>query len=157
MARARKAIPVAPLLKALADKKIRPAAFAKKIGVSDQVLSNWKKRGAIPESEVRRVAGLIGKTFDQYVREAGRGELAEQPPAQYSFERSTLLEDYDHLPTWLQEHIARKVRELRAYAEALPDYVREGMKGPPKDPDAYRAWEKGIENDMDGRLGRNTK
>ena len=34
----------------------------------------------------------------------------------------------------------------------MPAYVRDGMKGPPKDPQSYKAWERNIEDDRDRLL-----
>lgn len=66
---------------------------------------------------------------------------------QGSLETSKLMEDFEHLPSGLQEHIARKTAELRAYADALPKFIRDGLR-PPSDPESYRAWEREMEADM---------
>jgi len=135
------------MLNRLRKQKITPAAFAKKIGESDQSLSNWRRRG-IPPAKVGRIAAELGMTYEQYMREAGQPlSVANQESAQYSIGRDALLDDYDHLPPWLQEHIARKTRELREYADALPLFLRESMSAPPTDPEAYRLWERNMEAD----------
>lgn len=45
------------------------AAFAKKLSVSSQDITNWAKRG-IPHAKVRAVATALGMTTDQYYAEA---------------------------------------------------------------------------------------
>lgn len=132
------------------------AAFGRRPGIdaSGQQVNNWKRRG-VPEAKIGRIASELGITYEQYMQEAGlsTGKKVQQTSSQYTLDRVALINDFEALPTWLQEHIARKAAELRAYAESLPAYVREGMKAPPKDPDAYRAWERNIESDMANRVG----
>lgn len=133
------------------------SAFAKKYRASEQRIANWKRRG-IPAAEVGRVAAVLGITYEEYMREAGVEipSVARQPGGQYTLEGQRLLNDFNALPDWLQEHIARKTAELRAYADSLPAYVRDGMKGPPKDPASYTDWERHIVEDMMKR-GSKTK
>lgn len=133
------------------------AAFAKKINSSEQRVANWKRRG-IPAAEVGTVAGALGMTYEEYMRAAGHEvHVARQRPGQYTIEAAKLLEDFNALPDWLQEHVARKAAELRQYADSLPSYVRDGMKGPPKDPESYAAWESEIVADMIARSSSASK
>lgn len=69
---------------------------------------------------------------------------------QHSIETAKMMEDFEHLPDGLKEHIARKTAELRAYADALPGFIRDGLR-PPSDPDSYRKWEREMEADIYGR------
>ncbi|TAK84330.1 MAG: hypothetical protein EPO20_14675 [Betaproteobacteria bacterium] len=139
-----------PLFKRI-GKKGGAAGFATKLNVSEQVVSNWKRRG-VPALEVPRVAAELGMTTEQYLAEAGypRVQKAEQPATQYTFEASTLMEDFLALPDGLREYVSRKAAELRAYADALPAFIRDALK-PPTDPERYRAWERDIEADMTRR------
>lgn len=148
MGKAERKISAEPLFERI-GKRGGTAAFAKKINASEQRIANWKHRG-IPAAEVGRVASAIGISYEQYMKEAGQElpPVARQPAAQYTIEAAKLLEDYNALPDWLQEHIARKAAELRNYAESLPAYVRDGMKGPPKDPASYADWERHIVEEM---------
>jgi hypothetical protein len=147
MAADQKKISSDPLFKRIGKKKGSAALFAAKLTVSEQALSNWKRRG-IPRGEVPRVAAALGMSTETYLSEAGVPTVLRQEGAQYSLESATLLEDFNALPSWLQAHIARKTAELRKYADALPTMVREGMNNPPKDPERYRDWERRIEDDM---------
>lgn len=144
----RKIISGAPLFKKLDTDRGGATAFAKRLEVSEQALSNWRRRG-IPAVELPRVAAALNITVEKYLLEAGHTVTTlREPGAQYSIEGQQLLEDYLALPDWLQEHVARKTSELRKYADSLPAMVREGMKGPPKEPERYRAWERQVEDDM---------
>lgn len=141
-------IPALPLFNRIGRTKGGAAGFAKKIDLSEQRLSNWKRRG-IPARELPRVTAALGINVETYLREASQSpDRAGEPGAQYGSESATLIEDFAALPTWLQEHIARKASELRRYAESLPTFVRDGMKPPPKDAEGYRVWEREIELDM---------
>jgi transcriptional regulator with XRE-family HTH domain len=158
MTRKRQEISAVPLFSRLKKKlNLKPAEFAKKINESDQAVSNWRHRG-IPQAKVYKVAMALGMSYEEYMREAGQPvPVLDQERAQYTIERQALLDDYDHLPPWLQEHIARMARELRAYADALPQFVREGMASPPTDAEAYRQWVRNIEADYQLRLGKTGK
>jgi hypothetical protein len=76
------------------------------------------------------------------------GNSTRQITAQYTLQAAAMMEDFNALPVWLQEHITRKTAELRKYADSLPAFVREGMKAPPKDQAGYQNWEREIEADM---------
>lgn len=144
-------IPAAPLLKRIGKSRGATAAFAKKLQIDHGRVSNWKKRG-IPWAQLPRVAEALELTPDQYLAEAGLLKpRARQPSMQYTLEGANFLEDFNALPEWLKEHIARKTAELRNYADSLPAYVREGMRGPPQDPQSYAAWEKNIVVDIEAR------
>ena len=151
MSRGDKKISADPLFTRLRERKGGAAAFARALNVSDQVLSNWKRRG-IPAGELYRVAHALGITAEEYLAEAGKPVAAREVAAQYTIGRTTLLQDFDRLPPWLQEYIVRKTGELRRYVEALPAFVRDGMKGPPSDAEGYRSWERDIMADMEARL-----
>lgn len=146
---AERKIPAAPLFERLGNSRGAAKKLAEKLNVSEQVVANWKRRGSIPWAELHRIAAYLGISPEQYLTEAGLPtHVARQPGAQYTLEAHTLLEDFRALPEWLQEHVARKTAELRRYAESLPPYLRDGMRGPPKDPERYRTWERDMEDDM---------
>ena len=145
----------APLFKRLTGRGA-PARFAKKIGESPQTIANWKKRGTLPDSQLRKVCDALDMSLDLYVLEANEDSpSAGEPPGLYAVPGGQLLQDFRALPPWLQEHIARKTQELRRYADSLPAIVRDGMRGPPSDPEHYRAWEAAIEADMALRRANN--
>lgn len=150
-------VPAGPLFKRIEAKRGGKAAFAKQLDIDHGRLSNWKKRG-IPWAQVTRVAAAIGMAREEYLAEAGLSQkIARQPRGQYTIEASTLLEDFNALPDWLQEHIARKTAELRKMSDSLAPMVRDGMKGPPKDPARYREWERGIEDLMNAQIAKPEK
>lgn len=124
------------------------AALAEATGSADRHLSQMKNgtRG-MGDRVARRFEARLGKP---------RGWMDEVDHAspQTSLEAVKLLEDYNALPDGLKSHVARKTAELRAYADALPDFLRKSLR-PPPDPLAYRAWEKEMEADM-ARLMRSS-
>lgn len=95
----------------------------------------------------------ISPILDKQIQRPG----VAQPSGQYTIEAAGLLEDFNALPEWLKEHIARKTAELRRYADSLPEIMKEGMKAPPKDPESYRTWERNIEAEMARRGGKAVK
>jgi len=88
-------------------------------------------------------------TTDAYLEAAGKPRIAvlKQPQGQYTIEGQKFLQDFYALPSGLQDHVARKVAELRQYADALPPFLRAALK-PPADQESYRTWEREIEGDM---------
>ena len=62
-----------------------------------------------------------------------------------------LLKDYTALPPGLQRHICRKTAELRAYADALPPFLRAALVPPSDDDEHYLSWEREMEADMAAR------
>lgn len=123
-------------------------AFAKKINSSEQRVANWKRRG-IPSRALPHVAAAIGLSVEQYLQEAGYPGVQgiEEPRIQYTLELDALKDDFLALPDGLREYVARKTAQLRAYADALPQFIRDALK-PPVDPERYLAWERDIEADM---------
>lgn len=79
------------------------AAFAASLNVSEQRVSNWKRRG-VPSRELPRIAREIGITVEDYLREAGQApsHTVEQPKATYlDDEAQALLSDYTKAaPAW---------------------------------------------------------
>lgn len=71
------------------------AAFARKMDISPQRLSNWKKRG-IPATSLPSVAAKLGLSVEQYLEAAGRPiPRAEQPSAPYlTREEQQLVDSY---------------------------------------------------------------
>ena len=80
--RKNKKSPSAPLFSRI-DKRGGAAAFAEALNVSEQVVSNWKRRG-IPAFELPRVALALGMDVEDYLAEAGRPpQVVRQPSALY--------------------------------------------------------------------------
>lgn len=67
-----KTIPIQPLLDRLEERNMRPADFARMLNISDQRLTNWKRRG-IPRAELYTVTKAISMTVEEYI------ELATAP------------------------------------------------------------------------------
>lgn len=147
-----KRIDAKPLFDRLDASKGEAARFAKKMGLSHGRVANWRNRG-IPAAMLPDVAAYLAMSTDAYLEAAGRPRPAvfQQPPGQYTLEGQKFLDDYYALPEGLREHVAKKTAELRAYADALPAFIRNGLR-PPTDPETYRAWEKDMEVDMRRRL-----
>jgi hypothetical protein len=80
MAKAEKKISSTPLFGRLS--KGGAAKIAEQLNVSEQVISNWKRRG-VPAAEVGRIAAVLGISYEQYMLEAGR-PLNVAQPAQYT-------------------------------------------------------------------------
>lgn len=155
MASSKQQISAAPLFNRLGREKGKAAKFAQDLQISRQVLANWRRRG-VPAAQVPKIANLLGITTEVYYREAGLAlNVLNQEPAQYTIEAAKLMDDFNALPGWLQDYVARLTEDLRRYTDALPAMVRDGMKSPPRDPEQYRQWEKNILDDMHKRLGNN--
>jgi hypothetical protein len=129
------------------------SAFAEKLNVSEQVVSNWKRRG-VPWRKLPKVAAALGISVERYLEEAGYPSVRAltHTPEQHTLEASALMEDFLALPDGLREYVARKAAELRKYADALPKFIRDALM-PPSDPERYRAWERDIEADMLAKTG----
>lgn len=65
-------IPVGPLLTWLDEERGRGASLAKSLGSDQGLVTNWKRRGAIPGNRLPKVSDLMGITPDEYLRRAGR-------------------------------------------------------------------------------------
>lgn len=154
MGEAERRISARPLFAKLDKEKGAAAALAEKLNISHGRLANWRKRG-VPAAMLPHVAAYLGLSTDDYLRAAGWPRIGTilEPRGQYTIEGQKFLDDFYALPDGLQEHIAKKTAELRAYADALPPFIRAGLK-PPTDPEAYRAWEKDMELDMGRRLSQ---
>ena len=94
-------IPSGPLFERLKG-RADAAAFARVIGVSPQVVSNWRHRG-VPSAMLPKVAAVLGITVEAYLEAAGRPvHRLEQPVAPYlSAEERQLLDNYRRAhPRW---------------------------------------------------------
>lgn len=72
-------IPAAPLFSRLGEKAGAAAKFARDLGISEQRLTNWKRRG-IPPGSLPTVAAHIGVSVESYLQEAGVAPLAAHSP-----------------------------------------------------------------------------
>lgn len=61
-------IPPTPVDLALAGFKLGQIKFARALGVSVQCVSNWKRRGAIPEAQLAAVSAVSGVPVEQLAK-----------------------------------------------------------------------------------------
>jgi len=87
--------PPHPRAKPLFDRLGRGGAadVADQLNVSEQVVSNWRRRG-VPAKEVGRVAAVIGITYEQYMLEVGG------PAAPKTQEAEAIKALRDAIPEW---------------------------------------------------------
>lgn len=79
-----------PLFEAIGDERGSKARWAKRLGETHAVLTNWKTRG-IPASKVGAVAEAMGITYEDYMARTGRKRpklvpingMAAETPASY--------------------------------------------------------------------------
>lgn len=124
-------------------KKAKRIDFAEEVGTSPAYLSqilSKKTKAEIGDELARRIEAR--KSLPR-----GWMDTLDHRDRQRSLETGKMVDDFEHLPDGLKEHVARKIAELRAYADALPGFIRDGLR-PPRDPDAYRQWEREMEADM---------
>jgi hypothetical protein len=67
-------LPPESLLKYLGEDRGAKSKFASKLGISQQVLNNWLKRG-VPRARLPEIAGAMGITTDDYIRKANGGTV----------------------------------------------------------------------------------
>lgn len=128
--------------------KISLTRLAGACNVTPQAVNGWRTTGKIAKKHLTTIARLTNKPIAHFLESAS---AAREPDGQYTIEQSQLLENYQALPDGLKEHLARKAVELRAYVDALPPFLREGLK-PPAEWDAYKQFERELEADMEKRL-----
>jgi hypothetical protein len=98
----RQRIPSGPLFARLRAKAGAAAAFARALGISQQRLTNWKRRG-VPSSELPRVAMALGTTVEAYLKETGRepAGFVRQPAVFLTPEEQQALDDFRRAsPKW---------------------------------------------------------
>lgn len=121
------------------------AEFARKLNISPQRLNNWISREYIPAEWLPEIAAGLGISMRKYLHEAGRIP-DNYPLLNGNIESIPLLNDFERLPSGLQEHITRKAHELRQLVDGIPQKLRPLLiPPPPKHPDRYREWEQSIE------------
>lgn len=128
-----------------ADEKNRKALRAAKY--SEGRTGNWRKRG-IPRGEVPAIAQLMRLTFDQYLDRAGVPVNAVQQTRAEYLATPVMLADFNALQVAFKEHVARKISQLRRYADSLSPILRDGVQRPPADPNEYVEWQLGVETEL---------
>jgi hypothetical protein len=126
-----------PIDRALAwarDKGMNQSAFARKMRVSPQDVTNWKARGMPPEHHAR-AAEVTGHTIDELVRglAVSGAQAPAPPPADFRYTRPagvsesdwSLLQDLTDLPEPERNTLRQ---DLHARAEKYRAYAREVMK-----------------------------
>jgi transcriptional regulator with XRE-family HTH domain len=139
------------------------ADFGRTLGVSDQVLTNWKRRG-VPERRFREIAQAFGLTLDQVagiepiaefsMRRAGQVPAAEQAPplaaqesigGRLSREATSLGLLFDGLPEEAKPALFARLIGLIQEAKHVaptpppPAPAAEPTPAPPADPRTQRA------------------
>lgn len=72
-----------PLFARLRKKPGAASKFARDLGISEQRLTNWKRRG-LPPAALPGVAAALGLTVEAYLKEAGHDlHVARSPVADY--------------------------------------------------------------------------
>lgn len=135
-------LPSGPMTRRL-DKRGDKAALCKKLGISQQVLSNWITRG-VPEGRIPRLSAILGMSVERYYFEAGR-PLEGTGRRQGELDSPMLVSDFEALPAGLRAVIARQTRELREMLDSVPAHLKPLFSSqPPADPERYREWEESI-------------
>lgn len=139
----------------------------RKINLRKLIKASGKKSAKFAE-EVDTAPAYISQIFsaktkaevgDEFARKIERKlnlprgwmDTLDHRDRQSTIEGGQLLEDYRALPDGLKAHIARKASRLRAYADALPAFIRDALR-PPPEPERYADWEREVETDMHVRL-----
>lgn len=79
----RKTIDAAPLFRRLGDQSGAVAKFARQYGISQQRITNWRKRG-LPAAELPAICAALGVSVEQYLKEAGQvPHVLRQQTAEY--------------------------------------------------------------------------
>lgn len=99
---------------ALARKKKKPQWLADRLGVSAQVMTNWKLRGKVPPARFRSIADALGLTVDQ---------LEHAAPLPWEVNTGWPFPDidqarYERLTSLQKGGIQQKVSEMIAAFEA---------------------------------------
>lgn len=68
-------IPAEPMMSRLDELGWSQADFARKLNVSEQVVTNWKRRG-IPRGEIYAVAKTLRMTVEQFLEQPRKGKVA---------------------------------------------------------------------------------
>lgn len=92
------------------------AKLAKKLGIGQQVVTNWRHRG-IPESMLRRVAAAINMTAEEYMSAIGPSE-ARAPYGKTILERPLTAEEpppASSIPNALRDRL------LLLFEKLMPD------------------------------------
>lgn len=99
----------------------------------------------------KSMGGRVARRFEERLQ-LPKGWMDQQhSPTSESPLTMQAIADFEALPPAFQKHIANKMRELRAYAECLPEYIRSSLQRP-DDPAKWRDWELQVEADMALRL-----
>lgn len=90
-----------------------PADFAREIGENDQVVHNWKKRGAIPAKKLPKVARALNETVDWLLSEEKPLNFgAMEDSKHYTSLPIELLEIWQNMDTSMRTHLLAIARTL---------------------------------------------
>ena len=87
---------------------LTPAELARRIGESQQVLNNWRRRGAIPGRKLAKVAGALeGVTVEELLtgKRRGVGLGVHEDPASYDSDTLRMAREIESLPPPDRAHI----------------------------------------------------
>lgn len=107
-------IPFRPLLGKWLNTGKTKADFARKMGVTQAVITNWIARGTIPEGKLRKAAALVGMKPDDYLIEIGVLQPPRPQKEPVSPEITQPLVDFK-----------KSVQEARDAIEALTERLRQ--------------------------------
>lgn len=131
-----------PLKARLSKQRGDKNKFAARMSISAARLTNWFSRG-IPPKQFPKVCAKLGISQDVYRAEAGMPPERPLRAIQGDLDAASIIADLERLPPGLRAYVARKARSLREIWDNNP--ILHSVFTPPKDPAAYRRWEREVE------------